>query len=110
MINITLKIAILIIASLTFVACGSDTMSNEDYIAEVAQCEANGYKARTLTSTWDGDRTGVECYTPSSQILSENLTVIEHTLADGTRCVIFKTAGGGYRAGFSGASCDWAKE
>ena len=109
MINITLKIAVLIVAALTFAACGSDQMSNEDYIAEVAQCEANGYKARTLTSTWDGDRTGVECYTSTSQRLSESLTVIEHTLDDGTRCVIFKTAGGGYRAGFSGASCDWEK-
>ena len=112
MINITLKIAVLIVAALTFVACGDARMTNEDYIAEVAQCEANGYRARTISSSWDGDRTGVECYTPKSQSVSESLTVLEHTLDDGTRCVIFRTDGGSsmLRADFSGASCDWKSE
>lgn len=89
---------------LLLAGCGSDPMSNEDFIAEVAQCEANGYKARTLTSSWDSDRTGVQCYTP----IVIKPTVTELILEDGTRCAIFSSRSShSTRAGFSGASCDW---
>jgi hypothetical protein len=100
--KILLLLPTLVFAMLT--GCGSDPMSNDDFIAEVAQCEANGYAARTLTSGWDGDRTGVQCYTP--HVFKPRTT--EFKLADGTRCDMFSTSpDNSRRAGASGASSDW---
>ena len=82
--------------------CSSEPMSNEDFIAEVARCEANGYKSRTVTSTMDGTRTGVQCYVPYKP------TPIEFKLDDGTRCIMISAPPAtSRRAGASGISCNW---
>ena len=50
-----------LLALLIMSGCDSKPMSNEDFIADSAMCEANGYVPRTVRSTWDSDITGVEC-------------------------------------------------
>ncbi|MHA1287421.1 MAG: hypothetical protein ACTSPB_08460 [Candidatus Thorarchaeota archaeon] len=85
----------------------SGPMSNEDFILETAKCEANGFAARALTSGWDGDRTGVQCYTP--RVFKPTFT--EFKLEDGTQCIMFSTSPDtSRRAGSSGVSCDWNGE